>query len=293
MRITDQQIYALANTNIQTARQEQAIAQGQVSSGKAVVHPWDDAGNAGLVAVQANQIERQGALASVAGRASDELTAADGAMDQVTTTLTRAHELAVQLANDTYNASDRANGAVEVQQLFAAVVSQLNVKAGDRYVFGGMRDGAPPFTAAGAYVGDANVRQVEIAPGLMQDASIRADQAFKGSGGGIDVLTELTTLQTALSTNNAVGIRAAVQSLGDGITQVSNFRARAGGMQNVFDVAQASAQQFGNSATDSKSKLEDADFFAASTRLAAAQTGLQATLSAAAQSFKLSLLDKL
>ncbi len=293
MRISEQQIYSLASARIMAARDESVTAGDQVSTGKRVTHPWDDAGDAGLITTQANQIAKQDSVAAVAGKASDELVAADGAMDQVTTTLTRAHELAVQLSNDTYNAQDRANGAIEVQQLFQAVVSQLNVRVGDRFVFGGMKDGAPPFDATGAYLGDANVRQVEIAPGVMQDASVRADQAFKGVGGGIDVLAELTSLQNALATNNAAQIRAAVQTLGDGITQVSNHRARAGGMQNVFDVAVTTAKSFSNSATDSKSKLEEVDFFAASTRLAAAQRGLEASISAASQQFKLSLLDKL
>jgi flagellin-like hook-associated protein FlgL len=292
MRVTDQQIYRLANLHIGNARAESVAAGEQVNTGIRVAHPWDDAGAAGLIARHAQDQARQKAVADGATQASEELGAVDSAMDQVTLSLTRAHELAVQLASDTYNATDRANGAVEVQQLLAAVVGQLNQRFGDRYVFGGMLDGAPPFDTGGNYLGDANVRQVEIAPGLMQDASIRADVAFKGAGGGIDVLTSLSALATALSTNDATQIRASVGVLADGLHQVSDFRSHTGAMMNVFDIAASTAKTFSEDAHDARSRLEDADIFEASTWLAAAQASLQATMSAAAQQFRLSLVDK-
>jgi flagellin-like hook-associated protein FlgL len=62
---------------------------------------------------------------------------------------------------------------------------------------------------------------------------------------------------------------------------------------NVFDVAASTAKTFSQNAQDSRGHLEDADIFEADTRLAAAQRSLEASMSAATQQFKLSLLDKL
>ena len=67
------------------------------------------------------------------------------------------------------------------------IVQLMNTQVAGRYIFGGTKDSAPPFDASGNYVGDGNVRQIEIAPGLLQASSIRADVALKGTGGGIDV----------------------------------------------------------------------------------------------------------
>jgi len=293
MRVSDQQMYSMASARLMSARSESVAAGEEVSSGLKVVHPWDDPGAAGMIARQAADQVRQNAISDTATRASGELAAADSSMDLVTNALTRAHELAVQLASDTYSASDRANASAEVQQLQQAVVAQLNQRYGDRYLFGGMLDGAPPFDATGTYLGDGNVRQVEIAPGVLQEASIRADQAFKGVGGGVDVLGALTTLATALTTNNKAQIQGSVQTLDDGIQQVTHFRSRAGAMMNVFDVAAGTARAFRDGDQDARNKLEDADIFQSSTRLAAAQTSLQAAMAAAAQQFKLTLLDKL
>jgi flagellar hook-associated protein 3 FlgL len=293
MRVSDMTMYSLANMRIQRARAESIEAGEQVSTGKRIQHPWDSSGDSGMIVRQQQEAGRQEGIFGATKSASSELEVADGAMDQVTTTLTRAKELAVQLANDTYNAADRAGGALEVQQLFAAVVSQLNARFGDRYLFGGMQDATPPFDPAGNYLGDANVRRVEIAPGVLQDASVRADVALKGTGGGIDVLGALTDFATALTSNNGANIRAAVQTLDDSITQVAKERSRLGSMMNVFDVASSMAKQNRDAATDGRSKLEDVDIFEASTRFAATQRALEASMSAASQQFRLTLLDKL
>ncbi|MFZ5444149.1 MAG: flagellin [Myxococcota bacterium] len=293
MRVSDQAMYQLANQRIMRARLENVEAGDQVSSGKRVEHPWDDSGAAGMLVRHEQEAGRQGGIFTASQRASEELSVVDGAMDQVTTTLTRAKELAVQFANDTYGANERLGGAQEVRQLFTAVVSQLNVRFGERYLFGGMQDGAPPFDAAGNYLGDANIRRVEIAPGVMQDASARADVALKGAGGGVDVLQTLQDLVTSLQANNGNGIRTAVGALDDALGQVSRERSRVGAMMNVFDVAASMAKQNRDAATDARAKLEEVDIFEASTRFAATQRALEASLSAAAQQFKLSLLDKL
>lgn len=293
MRVSEQAIFTLANQRIMRARAESVEAGDQVASGKRVSHPWDAAADAGMIVRHEQEAARQGAIAQMADRSSEELGMVDGALDQVTTSLTRIKELAVQMGNDTYNATDRAGAAAEVQQLFTAVVSQLNVRMGERYLFGGTQDTQPPFDATGNYLGDANVRKVEIAPGVLQDASSRADVAFKGAGGGTDVLVTIQNFVTALNANDAVGARTAVGLMDDSIVQVSKERSRVGAMMNVFDVASNMARQTQNGSTDARATLEDIDIFEASTRLASTQRALEASISAAAQQFKLSLLDKL
>lgn len=293
MRVSDQALYNLANQRIMRARADSVQAGDQVATGKRVVHPGDDSGDAGMMVRHQQETGRQDGVFTASSRASQELGVVDGAMDQLTTSLTRAKELAVQLANDTYSAADRAGGALEIQQLTSAIISQLNMRFGERYLFGGMQDAAPPFDAAGNYLGDANLRKVEIAPGVMQDASSRADVALKGAGGGIDVIQSLQRFATALSTNNATNIRVAVQELDDGIAQVSRERSRIGAMMNVFDVASTMAKQNRDAATDARARLEDVDIFEASTRFAATQHALEASMSAASKQFRLSLLDKL
>lgn len=293
MRVTDSAVFLQGNARIMKARSASQEAGDTVSSGLRVEHPWDDSADAALMTRFNHDQKRYQAIFDSSQRAAEELTAVDGAFDEIVSSLTQAQELAVQLANDTYNARDRLDGAAHAQQLLGAVVSQLNVRFGDRYLFGGTKDATPPFSATGTYAGDTAVRTIEIAPGVYQDASIRADQAFKGVGGGIDITQELTDFATALGANDTTRIRQAVQNLGDAIHQVTQFRSRAGAMVNVFDLAANTARLNKNLAEDGHSKLADADIFEASTRYAAAERALEASMTAVAKSFKLTLLDKL
>lgn len=293
MRVSDTYMFDLANSRLMRTRVESTQAGDRVSSGKRVEAPWDDSGAAGLITRFAQDKARQDALMGTANRASEELGVVDTAFDQVLLSVGRAQELAVQLSNDTYGAADRANAAAEVEQLFQSALNQLNLRFGDRYVFGGTRDQAPPFDPAGTYLGDTNTRRVEIAPGILQDASVRADVAFKGAGGGVDVLTSIRNFATALTANDVVGIRTAITNLSTGTQQITSSRSRAGAMMNVFDLASSTARINRDTATTARANIEEIDIVDATTRFAAAERALEASMSAAARSFKLTLLDRL
>jgi flagellar hook-associated protein 3 FlgL len=296
VRITDRMIYDRSSLDIARAREATDTAQELVSSGRRVTQPGDDPTVAGVIAAFQVSSARNAALARSADLAAQELGAADGALSTVGNVLARARELAVQFASDAYPADQRTAGATEVGALLQTAIASLNAKFGNRYVLGGRLDGAPPFDATGAYHGDtgpAAVRQVEVAPGVLQDASIRADVAVQGANGGVDVLATLKSLQAALAANDVTGVRNALDPLDGSIAQIANARAEGG----VAADALAAASQAGKMAAEDGqvqiSHLADVDLPEASVRLAQAQTALQASMSAAAQSFRLTLLDYL
>jgi flagellar hook-associated protein 3 FlgL len=158
---------------------------------------------------------------------------------------------------------------------------------------GGFKDNTPPFDGAGAYVGDSNVRTVEVAPGLYQAASLDANVIVKGTNGGVDLLQTMTDLSKALQANDGTGIRAAIDKLNASINQLAAGRAEAGMAQDAFQTAVTTAQTAASDETVKIGKLLDADILDASTRLASAQYALNATLTAAAKTLGMSLADKL
>jgi len=166
MRVTDRMLFDLATRAGGRARGRLEEATGRAATGIRVAHPGDDPAAAGLIALHRASAARLDAIREVAGRASDELGTVDAALSDVASGLSRARELAVQLSSAPYDARARAGGAVEVRGILAAAVASLGAQVAGRYVFGGRVDGAPPFDAAGNYLGDAGVRQVEIAPGI-------------------------------------------------------------------------------------------------------------------------------
>ncbi|HVE86673.1 MAG TPA: flagellar hook-associated protein FlgL [Myxococcales bacterium] len=293
MRVTDQSIYDAAQSSIARARERHARATAVTSTGSRLQHPGDDPAAAGLVATHSVEEARFQSISDGAARASDELAAADGALGSLTDALSRARELAVQLANATYSAAERTAAAGEVTSLLHQAVAALNTEHGGRYLFGGAKDGAPPFDQAGAYSGDGAVRQVEIAPGVYQAASVRADVAVKGGGGGVDALATLTALAAALSGDDVPGIRSALGPLDTAITQVTQARSQAGTAMSVMDTARATSTQARDGARAATAALVNADPFESATQLALAERALEAALAASSRSFKPTLLDVL
>ncbi|HVO19376.1 MAG TPA: flagellar biosynthesis protein FlgL [Anaeromyxobacter sp.] len=305
MRVTDTMFYDRAEVDGAAARSRLDQATATASSGLRVVQPGDDPGAAGALVSEGVNMQRIGAIATAAGRAADEVTAASDALGQIQTSLARASEIAVQLSSSQYGASERAGGAAEVQALISTILSDANTKVGDRYIFGGTADSAQPFdglalaadgtvdASTGTYRGAADTRQVEIAPGVAQDASLRADVALRGVGGGVDVIATLTSLANALSANNAAGVAATVGQLSQGVSQVSTAQSQAGTCLDTLDTAVSANQAASSDAQKRIANLGDADEIQSASDLALAQHALDTSLTAISQSFKFSLVDKL
>jgi flagellar hook-associated protein 3 FlgL len=293
MRVTDSMMFDLALRDGGSARARVEAATAETTSGQKLVHPGDDPAGAGLVTVDRGVAARLDAIGQVAGRASDELQAADNALGDVSNLLVRAREIAMQLSSSGYDASQRAGGATEVRGLIASAVAALNTKVGNRYIFAGRADGTAPFDATGNYLGDAGVRQVELAPGVLQDASVRADVALTGAGGGTNVLATLTALANALDANDPAAAAATLDGLDAGTSQVSLARTQAGTAQGAFDAAVSASKTAADAARARVSSVADADAVDAAGRLALAQRALEASLTATASDFKLTILNYL
>jgi len=293
MRVTEKMIFESTIAQTGRSRENLSQAQNEVASGVRVQHPGDDPVAASLSIGHTVDKARFAAVGQSAQRAADELNAADTALDGITTAANRAQVIATQFGNDSYSASDRATAAVEVDGLFKQAVALLNTTYGGRYIFGGFTDNTAPFSGVGAFLGDSNVRAVEVAPGLYQSASIDANAIVKGAGGGVDLLQTLKDLSTALRTNDGPGIRGNLDPLNASINQLASGRTQAGMGQDAFLTAVTTAQTATSDETVKIGKLLDADILDASTRLASAQYALNATLSAAAKTLTMSLADKL
>jgi flagellar hook-associated protein 3 FlgL len=293
MRVTDKMIFDRATSQTGKAQGRLQDAVNENASGLKLEHAWDDPAGVAPVVAHRLAVKRFQAIEKVAGRASDELVAADNALSGVADVLSRARVLAVQLANPTYSAEDRLGASEEVRQLSQHVIGLLNTQVGNRYIFGGNQDDAPPFLADGTYLGDTGVRRVEVFPGVLQDASIRADVMAKGVGGGIDILETLNELSTALGANDVAAIQSSLDPLDGSITQVSVGRAQTGAVMNTLDVAVSSSRLAANQEQVNIATITEADVFQSATNLALAQRALEAALTASVRSFDLSLLKKL
>ena len=293
MRVTERMIYARALTSSGRSATEVERAAREAASGSRIFHPGDDSVASGSIVVGKAQAERFESISQTAARAYDETVQMDAALGDVGAILTRAQQIAVQASNDSQSPQGRAAAAKEVEAMIRGAAAALNVKVGNRYLFAGDLDATPAFDPAGVYQGDTGIRRLEVAPGVTLDVSLRADEVIGGTAGGVDIFAALTDLARALESNDVAAIHAGLDDYPKAIAQVATARSALGGVMNVLTTSIDAAKAGKDAADFEVGRQSDADPIEAASRLAMAQHALDAALTVAAQSFRLTLLDKL
>jgi flagellar hook-associated protein 3 FlgL len=293
MRVSERAIYDAGRDRLATRRSDLATATEQASSGVRVARAADDPRAAALMVRHEGVRSRASAIADTTSTALDDLNFVDGALGDASAVLEQAVQLAVQMSNDTYSQSDRTGAATTADQLLKAFVSALNVQSDGRYLLAGTRDTTPPFSEAGVYSGDDGVRQVELAPGIVDQVSIRADTGIAGAGGGTDIPAAFAALRDALAANDTTAIRASIQGLNSSVVQLSTVRADVGARALTVQTARATAIGVREQSVLASANESDIDITDAATSLAMAERAFEAATAATSRSFKLTLLNEM
>ena len=253
------------NTNIAALRAQNAsrmannalgTAMERLSTGKRINSAKDDA--AGLAVATRMDAKVRG-LNQAIRNANDGISltqTAEGAMSEISNILVRMRELAVQSANGTITDDDRAVIATESD----ALVAQINYIAA-RTDFNGsvLLDDDETFSIqTGVETGET----VDIDLVAMDDAGLVID--------GID-------LSTAADASDALDL------LDTAIDLVATQRANIGAAQNRLEANVNNLTSTAMNLAEAKSRIEDADFSAESTKLASAQILAQASTAMLAQ----------
>jgi flagellar hook-associated protein 3 FlgL len=279
VRVTDSSLQAALLRRIQQGYGELARASEAIASGRRMRTGSDDP----VAAAELRRVEAQrtamAAAADRAARVTGPLQTAEAALGEGSDALLRAYELAIQAGNGALGASERAAMAGEVRQLRASLLSVANTQFDGRHVFGGRAEDRAPFDAAGAFVGDGGAREVELLPGLRVEATVAADAAFAGAGGGTDVFATLAALEAALSANDTPAFAGLAEGLLAGRDQLTALRADLGARLGTVDRATTFAGRLEDGLVAQRRDLVDTDVAAAASALAQAETTLQAAVS--------------
>jgi flagellar hook-associated protein 3 FlgL len=293
MRVTDKSVFESAARSAISLRERLQKAVDENTTGLRVEHPWDDPGVTAPLIGHRLSLTKQSAMIVAAERANTELSSTDSALEGITEALSRAHELAIQLSSSNEGPADRTVGATQVRALTSDILSFLNTRVGNRYIFAGFKDDGPAFDPTGVYQGDAGIRKVESFPGVLTDVSLRGDAIASGASGGPNIIGIMQALETALTNNDIDGVHAALEPLDDSIMHISLTRTTMGAASNTLSIAAENAK--GNVITEKAniSRIAEADIFESASNLALAQRALESALTASSRSFDLTLLNKL
>jgi flagellin len=249
-----------------------------LSTGKSINRASDNAAGLSIRETMTAQINGLNAAVKNANDSISMLQTADGALNETSSMLQRMRELAVLSVNDTYSSTQKTAMATEFNQL-SSEIDRISVQTQWNGMAilngsGGLYSGVGSNGQFTFQVGANNGQVVSVTIGNVAITSAAGTApAIPGT------LVALSTATIATAAGATLAIAAADVALGILNTQRSTI----GAMVNRLTHAVDNLTNVAQNATDSRSKVEDTDYAAATSELARTQIIAQAATAILAQ----------
>jgi len=276
------------NTNVKALMASNALNKNgrvqqdvmeSLSTGKSINRASDNAAGLSIRETMTAQINGLNAAVKNANDSISLLQTADGALNETSSMLQRMRELAVLAVNDTYSSTQKTAMATEFNQLSSeidriATQTQWNGMAilnGS----GGLYSGAAA-ASTGQFTFQVGANTAQTISVIITNVAITAGTNTTPVASTLGVLS-LATIATA------AGATTAVASLDSALTILNTQRSTIGAMVNRLTHAVDNLTNVAQNAADSRSKVEDTDYAAATSELARTQIIAQAATAILAQ----------
>jgi len=275
------------NTNVKALMASNALNKNgrvqqnvmeSLSTGKSINRASDNAAGLSIRETMTAQINGLNAAVKNANDSISMLQTADGALNETSSMLQRMRELAVLSVNDTYSSTQKTAMSTEFNQL-SSEIDRISVQTQWNGMAilngsGGLYSGVGSNGQFTFQVGANNGQVVSVTIGNVAIISAAGTApAIPGT------LVALSTATIATAAGATLAIAAADVALGILNTQRSTI----GAMVNRLTHAVDNLTNVAQNATDSRSKVEDTDYAAATSELARTQIIAQAATAILAQ----------
>jgi flagellar hook-associated protein 3 FlgL len=224
MRITNKMITDQVITNLSRGIDRFMKLETMMSSGRRINKASDDPIGTIRDLGYRSRIAQLEQYESNISHAKSWLTHVDLAIGDINNLLIDAKAIAVQLANDNYDATAREAAANEVESIFEQILQSGNTELGGRYLFSGQETLTKAFisTSVGVvYQGDSGRIDVDIEPSSRMSINtvgsdlLTAPFRALGEDADLDPGIELTTLLSDLNGGNGVDLSTGIIKITD------------------------------------------------------------------------------
>ena len=247
-----------------SSRAEVGLSQAieRLSTGKRINSASDDAAGLAIATRMTSEVKGLNMAMRNANDGISLAQTAEGGMNEITNMLQRMRELSVQSANGTLSAGDRTNLQAEV----TALIGQIGDVSG-RTEFNGVK------------LLDGTNASIAIQTGSKAGEQVTVALSNVTAG----ALTDGTTAVSAIDISTVAGANLALSSLDAALNTVTTAQANLGASQNRLEATVSSLTDRVTNLSESRSRIQDADFSAESTQLAKFQVLSQASTAMLAQ----------
>ena len=268
----------LAQVSLNAARAGAETAMERLSSGQRINSVADDAAGLSIASRMTAQITGIRAAIKNANDGISLMDTAEGAMAEVTNMLQRMRELALQSANDTNSANDRAASQSEVDALSTEIDRIANTTTFNGINILDGSNSATPATGFKLQVGSS----VEASATILVAIGDFAAASLKNTGGGDGV----SSLDVQMDTNAHAS--TAVDNIDDAIEYVSQQRSALGAVRNRLDHTISNLTSISTNTAAARSRIMDTDYAEETSEMTKNQILNQASTAMLAQANKIS-----
>jgi flagellar hook-associated protein 3 FlgL len=291
MRVSNQMQFSLSIDTVNRRRSELIRIQEQIATGRRINSFAEDPVASRKILREQGTLRRTESWARSAGQAQVLLETSDSVLVSVEDALGRAYELTIQMANDSYSASDRQSAADEIEQIRERVVELANSERNGRYLFSGLGNVAQPFLLDGTFQGDTGRLSVPVGRRASLDATVGGGEPFLDQTGGRNTVETLIELEDALRASDSTRISNLVDEVEGARDRATDARQQIGQRLQRLDNIRDALDRAEVAANATLVQERDTDVADAIVKLRESETGLQAALSITGRLDDLSLLN--
>ena len=289
MRVTQSMLTNNMLRNLSNSYERLGKYQDQLNTQKKITKPSDDP----VVAIKGmryrtdlKEIEQYQRNLS---EAYTWMESADDAMDKMTQALQRVRELTVQASTGTNGPDEKANIAVEIEQLKEHIATIANTKVGNKFIFNGTNTTEAPVDLATTTISMSNADVLlEVSKGIHMNVNVKAKDLLQGSNTN-DIFTELDNIINDLNSDGDVG--KYLDTIDSHVSNVVANRADLGARYNRIELIDERLGSQEVIATKIISENEDAEMEKVIINLTTAEAVHRAALGVGAKIMQPTLMD--
>jgi len=307
MKISTQQFFDRAVSQMSDRQISLSTIQAQLAEGKKIVKPSDEPDRAGAILRIKSMVDRQDRHQEALVAAKNRLQSEEAVLKNSTNLITRIKELALTASNDSYDASNREVLAIEIDGMAEQLLSLANARdTQDNYLFAGAKVREQPFqkNADGRiiYVGDET--RFRIAVGDHRDLNLNrsgtdvfgplARQTGDPEAPVMSAVSLFESLQDLSTAIRAGGHDEMNRGIGELDQMMNRFTFNISEVGTDLHVASMQTEVVEETQLQLKSVLsniEDLDYAEAVTRMQKQMMSLEAAQRSFAQISRLTLFD--
>jgi flagellar hook-associated protein 3 FlgL len=297
VRVSERSRFAGTQERIDTVKAFNDRVQQTAVSGRKLQRLSDDPAGSIRVFRNRTKLDNIGQFKKTLDFADGFLGKSEDALRSLNDILIRSRELAVQLSNSTYSASDRQAASEEIRQLMGQITSIGNSTYGDKYIFGGFRTSSPPISPDGTYCGDDGEIVVQFDENTFRAVNISGRAVFdvepENERREIPLAKTVELLYRGLTKDNLPDIHQAIAYIDKSITRVVNQTATLGARRASFVDLQNRLAKSEEDLLVDNNNIEGADPVQMALDLKKADNTLQFTLQSTSKMIQPTLLNYL